>query len=75
MYKFMLDYQVLSYGPINVSHTDPKEEMGRVSPEIQYYAADSIFQVRVMLTFIWYPHTHLVYLREALLTFFHDKSI
>ena len=44
----------LSYGPIKAVHASLKEEMGRASPEIQDYAINFIFQVRVMLPFIKY---------------------
>ena len=47
--------RVLSYGPINAVHSALKEEMERASPEIQDYAVDCIFQVRVMLPFVRYP--------------------
>ena len=41
--------RVLSYGPTKLVHAALKEEMERASPEIQDYAVNCIFRVRVML--------------------------
>ena len=49
------DSQVLSYRPINTVHAALNEEMRRASTEIQDYAINFIFQLRLMLTFLRYP--------------------
>ena len=65
---------VLSYGSIKAVQAYLEEDMGRLSPEIQDYAVDCIFQMRFIFSFVQYPHTHFfAFIREAFWDFFYGK--
>ena len=67
-------YGVLSYGSIKAVQAYLEEEMGRLSPEIQDYAVDCIFQMIFILSFVQYPHTQFfAFIREAFWDFFYGK--